>query len=78
VWDKLAKICADYLQKGSKAFIQGEMQTRSYEDKDGNKRYSTEIIVREMKILTSRQNSGGSREEQPPVPESSIGQDVPF
>lgn len=58
-WDKLAKVVADYLHKGSLCMIQGEMQTRKYQNKDGNDRYSTEIIAREMKMLSPKSESGG-------------------
>lgn len=58
-WDKLAKVVADYLRKGSLCMIQGEMQTRKYQDNSGNDRYSTEIIAREMKMLSPKSESGG-------------------
>lgn len=77
-WDKLAEIATNYLSKGSKCMVQGTMQTRQWDDKDGQKRYSTEIIVREMKLLSprsegQRQDSGGNYPEPPPM-----GDDVPF
>jgi single-strand DNA-binding protein len=50
-WRKLAEICGNYLQKGSLVFIEGKMQTRSWEDKDGVKRYTTEILGNVMKML---------------------------
>ena len=50
---RLAEICADFLRKGSKVYIEGKLQTRSWE-KDGIKRYSTEIVAQEMKMLDSR------------------------
>ncbi len=59
-WDKLADIIGEYLRKGSKCFVQGSMQTRQWEDNDGNKRYSTEIVVNTMKMLDSKGNSSGS------------------
>jgi single-strand DNA-binding protein len=48
-----------YLHKGSKVFIEGELQTRSYEDRDGNTRYITEIFCRSFIMLDSRQDSDG-------------------
>jgi len=48
-----------YLHKGSKVFIEGELQTRSYEDRDGNTRYITEVSCRSFIMLDSRQDSGG-------------------
>ena len=53
-WGKLAEICKDYLKKGSKVYIEGALQTRSYEDKDGQKRYITEIRVNDMIMLDSK------------------------
>ena len=50
---RLAEICAEYLRKGSKVYIEGKLQTRSWE-KEGVKMYSTEIIAQEMKMLDSK------------------------
>ena len=78
---RLGEICGEYLSKGSKAYIEGRIQTRQWDDKDGNKRYTTEIVAREMKILTPRgaSGSGGSDlDDQSPLPEPSMGDDVPF
>ena len=52
VWDKRAENCAKYLKKGSKVLIDGYIYNRSYEDKDGNKRYVTEIKVQEVEFLS--------------------------
>ncbi|MCB0742863.1 MAG: single-stranded DNA-binding protein [Ignavibacteriae bacterium] len=57
-WNKLAMICQKYLEKGKLVYIEGELNTRSYDDKDGNKRYVTEIIARDMQILSSKGQSG--------------------
>jgi len=51
---KLAEICGNYLVKGKLVFIEGRIQTRSWEDKDGIKRYTTEIIANDMKMLDSK------------------------
>lgn len=50
-WKRLAEICGEYLGKGSHVYAMGKMQTRSWEDKDGNKRWTTEIVLREMQML---------------------------
>ena len=82
VFDRLAEVCGEYLSKGSKVYIEGKIQTRQWDDKDGNKRYTTEIVAREMKMLSPK--GGGdhpatSRDEEPPPPEpTSMGEDVPF
>jgi len=57
-WSRLAEICGEYLKKGSKVYIEGSLQTRQWEDKDGNTRYTTEIKAREMQMLDSR-GAGG-------------------
>jgi len=53
-WEKLAEICGKYLVKGSQAMVTGRMQSRKYEDKEGNKREAWEIIAREMVMLGSK------------------------
>ncbi len=60
VWGKLAEICSQYLKKGSKAFIEGRLQTREWEGEDGVKRYKTEIIAENMIMLDKKGSTGGS------------------
>ncbi|MDA1028897.1 MAG: single-stranded DNA-binding protein [Bacteroidetes bacterium] len=60
VWSRLAEICNEYLKKGSQAYFEGAIQTRSYEDKDGNTKYITEIKVKEMMMLSGRESGGSS------------------
>ena len=55
-WRKLAEICGEYLHKGKQVYIEGRIQTRSYDDRDGNKRYTTEIIAERMQMLGSRED----------------------
>ncbi len=59
-WDKLAEICGEYLKKGAQTYVEGRLQTRSWEDKNGVKRYTTEAVVSEMRRLGSRQDTGSS------------------
>lgn len=59
-WGRTAEICQQYLSKGSKVYIEGPIQTRSWEDKDGQKRYTTEIKALQMIMLDSRGNAGGA------------------
>lgn len=59
-WGKLAEICGQYLRKGSRVYIEGKLQTRKFQDQNGNERHTTEIVAREMKMLDSRNTSGGS------------------
>jgi single-strand DNA-binding protein len=53
-WTKLAEICGQYLNKGSRVYIEGRIQTRSWEDKEGNKRYITEIRADSMVMLSGK------------------------
>ncbi|MBI2950992.1 single-stranded DNA-binding protein [bacterium] len=62
VWGKLAEICNEYLKKGSKVYIEGRLQTRSWDGQDGNKRYTTEIVARDMQMLDSRDGGRGGEE----------------
>jgi single-strand DNA-binding protein len=50
-WGRLAETCGKFLHKGKQVYIEGKLQTRSYEGKDGNKKYSTQIVVNEMRML---------------------------
>ena len=58
-WDRLAEICGEYLKKGRSVYIEGSLQTRQWEDKDGNTKYTTEIKAREMQMLGGRDGDGG-------------------
>ena len=83
---KLGEICGEYLSKGRQVYIEGRIQTREWEDKDGNKRYTTEIVANEMKMLGPK-NSGGTYKpsgppempeyDGPPLPEDQ-DDDIPF
>ncbi len=60
VWRQLAEICGKYLHKGKQVYIEGRIQTRSYDDRDGNKRYITEIVADQMQMLgRAGEESGG-------------------
>jgi len=58
VWGKRAEVCSKYLSKGRQVFVEGRIQTRTYDDKDGNKRYITEIIAAVVQFL----GGGGGRD----------------
>lgn len=60
VWEKSAEACGKYLKKGSKVYVEGRLQTRQYEDKDGVTKYTTEIVATEVKFLSSK---GGEAQE---------------
>ena len=57
---KLAEICGEYLSKGKQVYIEGKIQTRSWDDKDGNKKYTTEIVVNIMQMLGGRGTEAGA------------------
>ncbi len=67
-WAKLAEICGNYLKKGKQVYIEGRLQTRSWEDQQGQKRYTTEVVANNM-VMLGRAGETGS------VP--SGGQDFP-
>jgi single-strand DNA-binding protein len=60
VWGKRAEVCSKYLAKGRQVFVEGRIQTRTYDDKDGNKRYITEIIANDVQFLSGGREGGGS------------------
>ena len=61
---KLAEIAGEYLKKGSQVYIEGKLQTRKWQDNNGNDRYTTEIIANEMQMLGSRGGGGGQYQNQ--------------
>jgi single-strand DNA-binding protein len=70
VWGRQAEIAKEYLSKGRQVYIEGRIQTRSWEDKDGNKRYTTEVIAQRLNFL-------GSRADQPAATATSPGTEGP-
>ena len=82
-WKRLAEICGEHLRKGSRVYIEGRLQTRKWQDQNGNDRYSTEIVAREMKMLSPKGESSAShgpgtsgRDEWKDAPP--MGDDTPF
>jgi single-strand DNA-binding protein len=88
MFGRLAEIAAEYLRKGSQVYIEGKLRTRKWQDRDGNDRYTTEIIADEMQMLGARGGAGGSapmRDDSgpssAPPPQSSpddFDDDIPF
>lgn len=66
VWGKTAENCAQYLAKGRSVYIEGRLQTRDWEDKDGNKRQTTEITAQRVQFLGGRGGAGGAPGNEPP------------
>lgn len=88
-FSKLAEICGQYLKKGAPVYVEGRLQTRSWEDQSGMKRYTTEIVANEMQMLSARQQSepasdapgrtGVTAPEAPPsAPAPEADDDLPF
>ncbi len=59
MFNRLAEIAAEYLRKGSQVYIEGKLRTRKWQDRDGNDRYTTEVIADEMQMLGGRGGGGG-------------------
>ena len=80
VWAGLAEICGKYLTKGKQIYIEGRIQNRSYDDRDGNKRYISEIVANEMQMLSRSgdQGGGGGRPPTPSEEPSASSQEPPF
>jgi len=78
VWRALAEIAGKYLKKGSQVYIEGKIQTRAWDDKEGNKRYTTELVARDFQMLGSKGGSASSdsapQSEQQPQMEFGSGQ----
>jgi len=82
-WGRLAETCSQYLKKGSKVFVEGRLQTRSWDDPSGVKKYRTEIILQNMIMLDAKgATAPKSAEELPqeaPQAEEEINvEDIPF
>jgi single-strand DNA-binding protein len=81
---KLAEICGKYLVKGKLVFVEGRIRTQSWEDKEGVKRYTTEIIASDMRMLDSKGQRGpDASQDEPPLSQSGADgplpeDDVPF
>lgn len=61
VWGKKAEVCSKYLSKGRQVYVEGRIQTRTYDDKEGVKRYITEIVANEVQFLGGGNRDGESR-----------------
>jgi len=63
MWNRLGEIAAEYLRKGSQVYIEGRLQTRKWQDKEGKDRYSTEVVASDMQMLGGRGGGGGAAQE---------------
>jgi len=88
VWGVLAENCSKYLSKGRSVYVEGRLQTRSWEDRDGDKRYTTEVVAIHVLFLGGGEKHGGGqrnfrREDEPPAGDEhesseSPDDDIPF
>lgn len=58
-WGKLGEICGEHLSKGRQVYVEGRLQTRQWEDRDGNKRYTTEVVAEQVVFLGGGGGGGG-------------------
>lgn len=66
IWGKLAEICGEYVRKGMKLYLEGRIQSREWEDQEGNARTSVEVICHDMIMLSfSNDDNGGQRQDRP-------------
>lgn len=63
LFNRLAEIAKDYLRKGSKVYIEGRLQTRKWQDQQGQDRYTTEIVANDLQMLDSRQDQNGGYQQ---------------
>ena len=78
VFGKLASACEQYLAKGSPIYLRGRIQTRTWQDKDGNTRYTTEHIALDCRFLAKKEGKPPEAVGEPPEGYDGSGDDVPF
>jgi len=78
VFGKQADNINTYTKKGSKVYLEGKLQTRSWEDKDGNRRYTTEILANDVKFLSSNKDVNGALKESANKPDYEVKTDANF
>ncbi len=76
MWGKLAEVANQYLKKGSTVYLEGRIDNRSYDDKDGNKKYISEVVIDKMVMLGGR-NSGSDDSSSADIDNSSYGAAMP-
>jgi single-strand DNA-binding protein len=84
VWGKQAENCKQYLSKGRQCYVEGRLQTRQWEDRDGNKRYTTEVVAEQVQFLGGGRGGGATFDDAPPPddrnapPAGGPDDDIPF
>jgi single-strand DNA-binding protein len=78
-WGKLAEIIGEYLKKGSSVYLEGRLQTRSWDDANGVKRYITEVVAADMEMLGKKESDSGDSAPPVDIPsEEPPANDLPF
>ena len=77
LWGKLADLAQSYLKKGSQVYVEGRMQTRDWEDQQGQKHYKTEVVVTTMQFLDAKMSDSGSNTEYSTASASSKSNSAP-
>lgn len=78
LWSRLAEIAQEYLHKGDLVFIEGRIETRKWEDKDGNDRYTTEIVGFRLDMLNTKESSDSKKNKRKPKPNTGLELDDDF
>ena len=82
LWGRLAELASEYLRKGSPIYIQGKLQTRKWQDKEGNDRYSTEIVAQSMQFLGGKPDGARGQQQRATAPaggnREEFDDDIPF
>jgi single-strand DNA-binding protein len=93
LWRRLAEVAEKYIKKGSQLYIEGRIRTRSWDDRDGNKRYTTEIVADNMQMMgrrgesssettpdqrSSDENTTAQKTSDEPMAEGDVADDLPF
>jgi single-strand DNA-binding protein len=83
LWGRQAELAKEYLKKGRSVYVEGRIQTRSYDDKEGVKKWVTEIVVQRMQSLGGKPDGSGGRDSSAPPPDeppdiASDDDDLPF
>ncbi len=73
VFGRQAETCEKYLEKGRQVYVEGRLQTREWSDRDGNQRYTTEIVAQTVQFLSGSAGGGGGFQEPPPYTDADVG-----
>jgi len=78
VWGKQAEACSKYLAKGRSVYVEGKIQSRTWDKPDGSKGYATEIVAGHVVFLGGGKGQGGPAHDEPPAPQGHFDGQVPF